>query len=276
MDSVITLYTKEHARDLQFQVIIISVVVVMFFTYYFPTTYAFVVILLAMTWFVANSYVNIRKDTVLDMNQSTMHKLRTLQSISEKYVKTKITHFNAGAQSKVPSYIRKGIYERTRLDYLYMDSNLVIFLYSIKDLATFDNKGFYTLIKITNSILKIKSDVEQYVKSTGSPPSNIASLLEDCLELRKSGVNTLHNFIFSAPPQRHMRKYINDSIERYHVLITRPVDDVHRIYVNHIKTSPINTMTRFISYNTTKPYDAIDNHSLVPSKTPDKVISYYY
>jgi len=73
-----------------------------------------------------------------------------------------------------------------------------------------------------------------------------------------------------------MYKYLSSSTERYSVLISRVTDWIHSAYKNNIKTRGINANTKFVSYNTTKPYDDKENHQSIPGKGEEKLINFHY
>ena len=65
-------------------------------------------------------------------------------------------------------------------------------------------------------------------------------------------------------------------IERYGVLISRNIDKIHEYYLDNIQKTGINSSTKFVSYNTTKPFDKYSNHQTIVNKgEKNKLIQFY-
>jgi hypothetical protein len=272
------LFLKDHgsfSKNLQFQTLVIFIVVIIFFTKYFNKTYGFVIILIAFALYLANTYVVINNDKTNDFNSVTMIKLQRLQSKTYEHIRNKIRLVkNTNVQSLPTNQLEK-LYKENELDALYIDANLIHFLHSIMALSDYNSELFFSLLKGTNSILEIKRDIDRYYESNSEYPENTSELLESALQIRSNTINNLHNFIYTVPKTSKMYTYINDSIERYNVLISRITDDIHNNYKNNIRLRGVNTTTKFVSYNNTKPFDVLQNHPIQPHKHQNNILQFY-
>ena len=273
------LFITEHgsfAKLLQFETLVIVIILLVFFNTFFEGSYGFVIILLVFAIYVANQYVILRNNKTMDFNRITMMKLNQLQKKSLDYITEKIRLMNSQV-SKAGSLSQKDIdelYKRNDLNSLYIDANLINFLFSVIKLYDYNPGEYYALLQGTNNILKIKRDIDNFYESNGEYPENTSELFQAALELKQKTVNNMHNFIYTVPKMNIMYTYINDSIERYSILISRITDDIYSSYKQNLKKRGINSSTRFVNYNTTKHFDAMDNYSPVPTKE-SKVLNFY-
>lgn len=275
MDPILDLFYNKsgtHAKNLQFEVISLAVIISIFLFIYTPKTYGFVILLIVFLYFISLNYVKLNNAKIYDFNQITMIKLQTLQDISNKYI---LSLSKLGYSQKVIN----NLLNNNKLDALYLDANLISFLYSISELNQFNSKEFFALLKNTNNILKIKGQIEDYINSNnGETPENIAEMFQNTLQLKTNAINNLHNFIYSVPKIKKMFTYIEDVIDRYSVLISRNTDTINLYYKYHLKNTKINTMTKFVSYNETKPFDINENYSVNPTKHKnlnEKLLNFY-
>jgi hypothetical protein len=273
------LFLIEHgsfAKFLQFKTLIIVIVILVFFNTFFEKSYGFVIILLVFAIYIANQYVIIRNNKTQDFNRITMMKLSQLQKKSLDYITDQIRLMNSQV-SKGGSLSQKDIdklYKRHELSSLYVDANLIHFLFSVIKLYDYNPGEYYSLLQGTNNILKIKSDIDTFYESNGEYPENTSELLQSALELKQKTINNMHNFIYTVPKMNIMYNYINDSIERYSILISRVTDDIYKSYKKNINQKGINSSTKFVNYNTTKHFDEMDNYSSIPT-SESKIINFY-
>jgi hypothetical protein len=247
-----------------------------FFNTFFEKSYGFVIILLVFAIYIANQYVIIRNNKTQDFNRITMMKLSQLQKKSLDYITDQIRLMNSqgGSKGQVPKGLLDKLYKSNELSSLYIDANLISFLFSVIKLYDYNPGEYYGLLQGTDNILKIKSDIDTFYESNGEYPENTSELLESALELKKKTINNMHNFIYTVPKMNIMYNYINDAIERYSILISRVTDDIYKSYAKNINQKGINSTTRFVNYNTTKHFDEMDNYSPIP-KTESKIINFY-
>jgi hypothetical protein len=273
------LFLIEHGsfvKFLQFKTLIIVIVILVFFNTFFEKSYGFVIILLVFAIYIANQYVIVKNNKTEDFNRITMMKLSSLQKKSLDYITDRIRLMNSQV-SKTGSLSQRDIdelYKRHELSSLYIDANLIHFLFSVIKLYDYNPGEYYALLQGTNNILKIKSDIDTFYESNGEYPENTSELFQSALELKQKTINNMHNFIYNVPKMNIMYNYINDSIERYTILISRVTDDIYTSYKKALNQKGINSSTRFVNYNTTKHFDEMDNYSTIPT-TESKLINFY-
>jgi hypothetical protein len=275
------LFLKQHgsfAKNLQFETIVVFSVVIVILTQSFEKTYGFVILLLVFAFYIANSYVIVKNDKINDFNSVTMVKLQTLQSKVYDTITKKISLVNNTTQNQ-PAMSQKdinNIYKQNELDALYIDANLIHFLFSIVKLHDYNPDLFFTLLKGTNNILRIRKEIDTFFESNGEYPENTSEMLDIALQLRSNAINNLHDFIYTVPKTSKMYSYIGDSVERYATLISRVTDSIHASYKNNIKQRGINATTKFVTYNTTKPFDYSKEHSIIPGDQQSNAIIPFY
>ena len=271
------LFTQDHgsfSKNLQFNTLVVFIAVIIFFTNFFNNNYGFVIIRIVFAIYVANTYVSIQNDKTNDFNSVTMVKLQSLQSKVYDHIRNKIRMSQNNKELSLKQSDIQDLYKKNELDSLYIDANLIHFLHSIIKLADYNPDIFYLLLKGTNNILRIKKDIDMFYESNKQYPENISELFETALLLRSNTINNLHDFIYTIPKISVMYKYLSDSVDRYSVLISRVTDSIYASYQDNMKLQGINTNTRFISYNTTKPYESSKNHPIVLHKE-NKPIPFY-
>jgi type III secretory pathway component EscS len=267
--------TGYYNKQIKFEVILLCLGIIIILTSMFDKTYGFVILLLAFVLFISNTYVNVRSNSLGDFNKITMFKLNTLQDKANEYYQYKMRQMNSNiSQNKV----KQSLNSNYQLNSLFIDSNMIHFLYSILPLYQYNQNEFYLLLKSTDQLLQIKKEILEFYEANKKYPENIAEMFEISIQLKTSGINHLHNFIYSVPKLNRMYNYMNDVVNRYHILISRNTDDIHKAYQHYNKLTGINNSTKIISYypnlgnNTTKPYDAMLNHN---SNEPNKLIPFY-
>lgn len=272
------LFLKQHgkfAKNLQFETIVVFCVVIIILTQSFEKTYGFVILLLVFAFWIANSYVAITNDKINDFNSVTMVKLQTLQSKVYDTIRQKINLVNnTGDQAMARKDINK-IYKMNELDAMYIDANLIHFLFSVVKLHDYNPDLFLSLLKGTNNILRIRKELDTFYESNGEYPENTSEMLDVALQLRSNTINNLHDFIYTVPKTSKMYSYIGDSVERYSTLISRVTDSVHISYKKNIEQRGINATTKFVTYNTTKPFDYSKEHPIMLHQEPNTNVPFY-
>lgn len=263
-------------RILQFESISIFVIILIFFTYFFNKNYGFVIILISFALYLSDSFIKVKNNNVENFNEITMVKLQTLKGLSNKYIDTKMKLIRNSNPQNMTSLEIKRIYDANNLDALYIDANIIHFLHSIKALSDYNLNEFFELLKGTNSILKIKRDIDEYYEANRYYPDNTSELFEAALELRKNIINNMHNFIYTIPKINKMYNYLSSSTERFGVLISRVTDSINLAYKKNIELKGISSNTKFVTYNTTKPNDYKENYSTIPGKQDSKVVKFYF
>ena len=188
-----------------------------------------------------------------------------MQSKVYQYVKYKIATSSTSGQKLSQGEIQV-LYEKNKLDALYIDANMIMFLHSILKLYEYNPQEFYLLLKGTNNILKLRYDIERFYSAEGEYPENIHEMLQIALHLKSNSMNNLQNFIYTVPKQKQMYTYVDNVIETYNILITRNIKVMHTYHLDYIKKNGINSNTIFIDINSSKPFDSMANRSVIPSK----------
>lgn len=265
--------TGYYNKQIKFEVILLSIGIILLLTRSFDKTYAFVIILLAFVLFISNTYVNIKNNSLGDFNKITMFKLNSLKNKTDDYSQYKMRQFYQGKLAKTKQSVNsmENSQYSNKLNSLYIDSNMIHFLYSILPLYQYNPNEFFLLLKNTDQLLQIKKEISEFYEANKKYPENIAEMFEISIGLKTSGINHLHNFIYSVPKLNRMYNYMNNVVDRYNILISRNTDDIHKAYLHHNKLTGINNSTKIVSYNTTKPYDPLLNHN---SNNP-KLIPFY-
>lgn len=271
------LFLKQHgsfAKGLQFQTIIVFLVVIIFLTQAFEKNYGFVIILLVFSFYIANTYVSVKNDKINDFNSITIVKLQTLQTKMYDHINNQIKLVKNSNQQMSTNELNK-LYKNNELDCLYIDANLIHFLFSIIKLADYNSNLFFSLLKGTNNILRIRLEIEKFYEANGEYPENTSEMFETALSLRSNVINNLHDFIYTIPKTSSMYEYIGDSITRYATLISRNTDFIYQYYQSNIQQRGINGTTKFVTYNTTKHFDPLKNHRVIAGKSPVNNIPFY-
>lgn len=250
-----------YSKNLQFLTILFGLLIILLLTKFFPKTYGFVILLFAFTLYFSNSFVRYHDSAISDFNVKTLQKQAALQTIAHDYLQNR--PFDIGTDIS--------------LQYLHNDADLIHFLHSLIPLYEYNPNEFYLVLKGTNNLLQLKQQIEDYYSSNNTPPQTTPQMLEDALLLRSQTINNIHNFVYSVPKINAMFKYIEVIITRFTVLITRNTDIIYNFYTLYNKSNGINAQTKVISYNETKPYDALLNHPINVTKhhTENKLVPFY-
>ena len=274
MDEVINLFTKEHGvykQIFKFQTILFfSIILIIFTKFNFFNNYSvFIILAFIFTLFLTNIFVKVNQDDLADTNKIIYFKLESLQDKIYDYIQRKISISTVGNQ-KVSSKDLQLLYEKNKMDSLYIDANMIDFLYSIIKLYDYNQNEYYLLLKGTNNILKLRKDIETFYDAESKHPENIHEMLQIAMKLKVNCMNNMQNFIYSVPKTNKMYQYIDTIIESYTILITKNIKIIHNYHLNYIKKNGINSNTIFIDINSTRGFDADNNHSVIPGKIQNK------
>lgn len=276
MRNTIDLFLKDtdyYDKFTQFQVIAIFIIISFVLTKYFNKTYGFVILLIAFIIYISETFVTINKDNTTNKNVTTMNKLIKLQNKIDQYISQNIKKMQKGSKTDDKSY--NYIYKNSRLNHLYIDSNMIHFLYSILPLADYNPQEFYKFIMGTNNILKLRDEIEEFYKQNKEYPQNIAEMLQDSILLKSKTINNAHNFIYNIPKGNMMYSYVDSIVNRYNILISRNLDSIYKYYKHYNTKHGYNTSTKIISYNTTKPVDYFNDYVPILNIDNNKLISFY-
>lgn len=248
MDSLYRLFIKKDItknRRIKFNVVLIIFLITVVLNIYFKYNYTSIIVLLVFALWIANYYVTYENENVDDFNKSTMARLGSIQKKVDDYV---IYRARLLMKTGSKDFDYQRMYERSKLSSLYMDANMINFLYSVKQLSEWNNELYYKLVIGTNKILNILEEIEAVHEKGGEYPENIAEMLEIVMELRLKMINTMHDFVYMMPKGNRTNRYLSDICERYRGLITRDTDKIYKYYKDAMKSRGINNMTKFINY----------------------------
>jgi len=247
---------SNNSKMLLFKVIALISLILYIFTYIFPSSYGYVIILVVFSLIIANYYIIYSENSISNDNNTIMNHLMTLQEITNKYIDKKLEN----VKNKLSKKVMYQIYTNNNLNSLYIDSDLIEFLYSVKELSKWNDSEFYLLLKGTNNILQLRKEIEEFYDKNNSYPDNINQMMENALILRTNTINNMHNFIYTVPKTSKMYNYIDKIIERYMILISRNTDKIYYYTKDNIKQKGINTESNLaLIYNTVKPNDNLES-----------------
>lgn len=273
MDNLINLFNKGNSnydKVLQFGSIIIFIIVLVLFSKIFDKNIIFLV-LFALIF--SEFYVKVNKSDLNDENKLILYKLNSLQEKIYEFINYRINLVTNG-NLKLSSQDKKILFEKNKLDSLYIDSDIIEFLYSILKLYDYNQDEFYLLVKGTNNILKLRKEIENFYISSNDIPINTAEMIENAIILKRNCMNNLQNFIYKVPKIKKMYMFIDKSIEVYNILISRNIYIMNYIYKIG-KNKEINIMTKFINLNEIKPIDELNDYSPVLHKKSIKLVELY-
>lgn len=268
MNNVIELFTQNNNKQkLKFHIILVVFIIVVIFTnIFFYTPLAdpqskilkgiFVLLLILGIMFIMNQFIPKDEIKLEDENKIIDYKLNSLQNKIYEYVTYRINLINNTNELNVNKKESQKIYEKNKLDSLYIDANIIVFLFSIISLSNYNLSEFYLLVKGTNNILKIRRQIEEYYNANKYHMENIQELFEISIQLKTKCVNNLHTFIYTVPKMKIMYEYIDKCIETYTVLLNYNLDKIEEYIKEHREKTGINTRTKYIHYyKKTKPYN---------------------
>lgn len=275
--SILKLFINDHgiyARTMQFEVIIIALFTTYCITYFFPHNYAFVIVLFVFVMSIVQTYLNVKNTGVDDYNKITMLKLNKIQEAVNNGIQQKLKRVS-NTKQKLSQSIVSQVFERNKLDSLYLDANMIHFVHSLLPLNQWNPEEFYLFVKGINNILKLRGQIEEYYNQNNEYPVNTSEMFESAIHLKTNTLNNLHNFIYAVPTTNTMYNYIEKVLDRYKILISRNLDIINTYYKDNIKNRGIQNTTNYVNYGMTKHFDNIDNHTLVPGKNSQQLVQFY-
>jgi hypothetical protein len=269
MDDIVNLFRTEHGfynRMFKFEVIIIFIIIIFFLTklnLFNNSIYVLISVIIGL--YLTNMYIKLTQSDLNDVNKIIYFKLESLQSKVYDYIQYKISTASVNNQ-KIPQADIKKLYDKNKLDALYIDADIIVFLYSVIKLYDYNPSEYYLLLKGTNNILKLRNDIEKLYEAENKYPENIHEMLQVALQLKSNCLNNLQNFIYTVPKTNKMYEYIDNVIVSYSNLITKNIKIIHQYHLNYIKQNGINSNTIFIDIDSPKSYDSLTNYSIIPNK----------
>lgn len=270
MDEVVNLFTNEHGiytEVFRFQTILFFISILVIFTKFnfFNNYSVFIILAFILTLFLTNIFVRVNRDGFADVNKILYLKLESLQDKIYDYIQRKINISTIGKKNDLQL-----LYDKNKLDSLYIDANMIDFMYSIIKLYDYNQDEYYLLLKGTNNILKLRRDIERFYDEESEYPENIHEILQIAIQLKVNCMNNMQNFIYSVPKVNKMYQYIDTIVESYTILITKNIKIIHSYHLNYIEKNGINSNTIFIDINSARGFNPDDNHSIIPGKTQNK------
>jgi hypothetical protein len=278
MDNIVNLFTQEHGiyqDQFKLKVIFLFIFIIVFFTKFLGGNYMGMIIVTTFSLTIINLYIKLNDNQKDDNNKNLIFKLDSLQNKVYDYIQYKID-LASSASNKLNNKDKEKLFAKNKLDSLYIDANLIVFLYSIIKLYDYNPPEFYLLLKGTNNILKLKKEIEQFYKANNNYPENIHEMLQIAIQLKANCLNNLQNNIYKVPKINNMYKYIDNSLITYNKLITNNIKEMHLYHQDYIRINGVNSRTQFIDINTSKAYNLEFNHPIIPSKSnTHKLIDLY-
>jgi hypothetical protein len=269
MDDIVNLFRKEHGfynKMFKFEVIVIFIIILFCLTKLnLLGNSVYVLISVIIGLYLTNMYVKLNQSDLNDINKIIYFKLESLQSKVYDYIQYKISTTSVNNQKMTQTDIKK-LYDKNKLDALYIDADLITFLYSIIKLYDYNPGEYYLLLKGTNNILKLRNDIEKLYESENKYPENIHEMLQIALQLKTNCLNNLQNFIYTVPKTNKMYDYINNIIVSYSNLITKNINIIYQYHLDYIKQNGINSNTIFIDIDGPKSFNNLTNHAVIPNK----------
>jgi hypothetical protein len=279
MEDIIKLFTKENShydRILQFKIVSFFIVIITIFSKLFNSleTTTYIIILLVFGMYTSTVFLKTIDNDLNDVNKITFFKLESLQEKVYEFLLYKINQTSVN-NTKLTPIKQQELFEKNKLDSLYIDAQMINFLYSIIKLFDYNKYEFYSLLKGTNNILKLHNEILVFYESNeGSVPENISEILENCIQLKVNCMNILQNFIYTVPKTHSFYNYIDGSVNTYEYLINKHIYDIHKYQKENINKG-ININTKFFHLDLPKGYDKFSNHSVIPSKNNDQLVDLY-
>lgn len=273
MDDIVNLFTQEHGvyqEDLKFKVIIIFIIIIIFFTKFF-SNYMGIIIVIAFALIMTNFYIKVNNNQINDNNKNLIFKLDSLQNKIYEFIQYKVASNN-----NISNKDKQQLFVTSKLDSLYIDCNLIVFLYSIIKLYDYNPNEYYLLLKGTNNILKLKKDIEIFYKVNNNYPENISEMLQVAIQLKTNCMNNLQNNIYKVPKIIKMYDYIDNSLIIYNKLISSNITQMNLYNEDYIRKNGVNIKTLFVDINSPKGFDPMTDHSIDPNLNVQKLIDLYH
>ncbi len=266
MNDIVKIVKEEHTNyfnKLKFETIlvIIAVIFILLRVFNFKGEDGVLAILvLIVSVFIGYSYINIKKEDLDDQNKVIMFKFLKLQEAVYDYVNHRIQivrNTKIDTRKELLDDVQvKALYNRSKLDDLYIDSDLIEFLYSIITLKDYNEQEFYLLVKSTNDFLKIRNNIEIFYDRNKTYPKNIAHMYQAMMIIKTKCINHLQTFIYTVPKDAQMYNYIDKTIPVYTNLLNHSLSKVYAYYTASNKINGTDIATQFIQkYNYTQPFD---------------------
>jgi hypothetical protein len=196
--------------------------------------------------FMAYIYLNYSTNFLDDNNRLITYKLNYIQSLVYDHITYKFIVFkNQGSAGLNQSSLLQNldferIYRDSYLDALYLDSDLIEFLYLNKHLYDKNQEGFVYFVLSTNSFMRVLKELKD---KDHSLPDNTQSLIQVALDKYTNALEFLKSFIFNIESGSMAMKQLNDTINNYIELMYFNVLQLENFNLLFIKEYGINNST---------------------------------
>ena len=146
------------------------------------------------------------------------------------------TDFVSSSQQK----LRNPIFREAKN--LHQDSELLDFLYSIREYRYYNPAVYRKLILIVDRFLRIVNDMEIGVADMGAN-------YEQLKDYKSRALNGLHSMIYRIPQSQATNRKFESAMDRLEVLMNVHLDNCYQYMVYAYGKQPININTKFIYKN---------------------------
>lgn len=246
---IFTLFNKNVSfgtPEFKFKIIVTVILVMFIFTRMHSgqeTKGILVILLLAGLYYTSTIYITSQDTTSINENKLIDYKLNVLQDTIYKYIE------KIHVEKKIAVNID---HKNHKLDSLYIDARIISFLYNVLPLYGYNDTNYVSLLNGTNNILKTRRDIEKYYNANGVHMNNIHQMFEIVVHLKVVCLGILHNFVYTVPKGKTMRKYLETSIIQYNNFVSENIDKIAYYSKQHIDQGGINATTKFVSYKETR------------------------
>lgn len=239
------------SRFTKIQIFFIVVIFVFIFgtltwVFKFENTTTGFIILFLFTLFVSYIYLNYSTNFLDDNNRLLTYKLNYVQKLVYDHVTYKFKLFknqsNAGFnQSNILQNLDfEKLYKDCYLDSLYLDADLIEFLYLNKNLYEKNQEGYVYFILSTNSFMRVLKELKD---KNHSLLDNTQDLIQVALDKYSNAIEILKTFIFNIESGSMAMKQLNDVINNYIELMYFNVLQLENFNLLFIKQYGINNST---------------------------------
>lgn len=247
------MYSKVSLGTGVLSVIIIIFILTKYLTFDKSILQGVVLIVIAIS--IIELYLKHTSSKLTDLNKITLYKMYSIQKSTYDYVESQ--------RLKNPKLTEKQIQEEKRkqkLEYLYIDANLINFLYDISYFNNYNKDVYFLLVKTIDNILKLRYMIEYYYKETNKLPENCYVIHEQINIEIMEAMNYMHSFIFSVPKVNMMYKQHKELQYRLFALLKRHSEFVRLACELKKKQDGINNDTKMI-YKTKFPRGILSKSS---------------
>lgn len=198
------------------------------------------ILLILVAIIIIEMYLRYKSSKLTDMKKITLYKLYTIQKTVYDYIESQ--------RLKNPNLTEKQLKEtksKQKLEYMYLDANIIIFLYDILYLNEYNPDVYYLLLKSINNILHLRYMIEYYYIETKSLPENCYTIYEQINIEILEAMNYMHSFIFKIPKANKMYEQHKELQNRLFVLIKRHAEFARRACELKKMQEGINNDTKF-------------------------------